>query len=120
MEQDCSIDDSCHITRDLVGVPLESHQIVLSLVSSIRTNEGLEVHCRMDSNDYPKGCKITDSEMSQFEIKRNAFPGDWNYAIKPRSTSVTYLWTVPKSATGRASKSAPGGDAPPSIGRSTF
>ncbi len=74
----------CHITRNSRDVPLESHQIVVSLVSSTRTNEGLEVHCTIDSNDYPKGRKITDSEMSQIKIKRNAFHGDWNYEIKPR------------------------------------
>jgi len=74
----------CHITRNWRGVPLESHQIVVSLVSSTRTNEGLEVHCRIDSNDYPKGRKISDFEMSQIRIKRNAFHGDWNYEIKPR------------------------------------
>lgn len=74
----------CHITRNWRGVPLESHQVVVSLVSSTRTAEGLEVHCRLDENDYPKGRKITDAEMSGIRIKRNAFHGDWNYEIKPR------------------------------------
>lgn len=74
----------CHITRNWRGVPLESHQIVVSLVSSTRTVEGLEVHCRLDANDYPKGRKITDAEMKEIKIKRNAFHGDWNYEIKPR------------------------------------
>jgi hypothetical protein len=74
----------CHITRNWRGVPLESHQVVVSLVSSTRTAEGLAVHCRLDENDYPKGRKITDAEMSEIRIKRNAFHGDWNYEIKPR------------------------------------
>ena len=74
----------CHITRNWRGVPLESHRVVVSLVSSTRTAEGLEVHCRLDENDYPKGRKITDAEMSEIRIKRNAFHGDWNYEIKPR------------------------------------
>jgi len=73
----------CHITRNWRGVPLESHQVVVSLVSSTRTAEGLEVHCRLDENNYPKGRKITDAEMSEIRIKRNAFHGDWNYEIKP-------------------------------------
>ena len=73
----------CHITRNWRGVPLESHQVVVSLVSSTRTAEGLEVHCRLDENNYPKGRKITDAEMSAIRIKRNAFHGDWNYEIKP-------------------------------------
>ncbi len=74
----------CHITRNWRGVPLESHQVVVSLVGSTRTTEGLEVHCRVDENDYPKGRKISDAEMANIKIKRNAFHGDWNYEIKPR------------------------------------
>ncbi|MDP7017510.1 MAG: ISAzo13 family transposase [Pirellulaceae bacterium] len=74
----------CHITRNWRGVPLESYQIVVSLVGSTRTAEGLEVHCRVDENDYPKGRKISDAEMANIKIKRNAFHGDWNYEIKPR------------------------------------
>jgi len=75
----------CHITRNWRGVPLESHQVVVNLVSSTRTSEGLEVHCRLDENDYPKGRKISDAQMSELNIKRNAFHGDWNYEIKPRT-----------------------------------
>ena len=74
----------CHITRNWRGVPLESHQVVVSLVSSTRTAEGLEVHCRLDANAYAKGRKITDAEMAAIKIKRNAFHGDWNYEIAPR------------------------------------
>lgn len=74
----------CHITRNWRGVPLETHQVVVNLVSSTRTGEGLEVHCRLDSNDYPKGRKITDSDMKSLRIRYNAFHGDWNYEIYPR------------------------------------
>jgi len=66
----------CHITRNWRGVPLESDQVVVSLVGSTRTAEGLEVHCRVDENDYPKGRKISDAEMANIKIKRNAFHGD--------------------------------------------
>lgn len=74
----------CHITRSWRGTPLESHQVVVNLIGSTRTNEGLEVHCRLDENDYPKGRKTSDAEMSELKIKRNAFHGDWNYEIRPR------------------------------------
>jgi len=75
----------CHITRNWRGVPLETHQVVVNLVSSTRTNEGLQVHCRLDGTDYPKGRKITNTEMAKLRIKRNAFHGDWNYEILPRA-----------------------------------
>jgi hypothetical protein len=74
----------CHITRNWRGVPLETHQVVVNLVSSTRTTEGLEVHCDLDARDYAKGRKITDAEMARLRVKRNAFHGDWNYEILPR------------------------------------
>lgn len=77
----------CHITRNWRGVPLESHQVVVNLVSSTRTREGLEVHCRLDGTAYEQGRKITDKQMSELNIKRNAFHGDWNYEIHPRKTT---------------------------------
>ncbi|WP_425320475.1 ISAzo13-like element transposase-related protein, partial [Phormidesmis priestleyi] len=45
------------------GVPLETHQVVVNLVSSTRTEEGLEVHCWLDGKTYQtakyrtKACK---------------------------------------------------------------
>lgn len=75
----------CHITRNWRGVPLESHQVVVNLVSSTRTNEGLEVHCWLDAGDYKTGRKVTDTEMQAVRIKRNDFHSDWNYEIQPTS-----------------------------------
>ena len=75
----------CHITRNWRGVPLETHQIVVNLVSSTRTEEGLEVHCWLDSGTYETGRKVTDTEMSTVRIKRNTFHGDWNYEIQPHA-----------------------------------
>ena len=74
----------CHIIRNWRGVPLETHQVVVSLVSSTRTAKGREVHCRLDENEYPKGRKISAAKMADIKIKRNAFHGDWNYEILPR------------------------------------
>ena len=74
----------CHITRNWRGIPLESHQVVVNLVSSTRTNEGLEVHCWLGAGDYKTGRKVTDAEMQTVRIKRNDFHGDWNYEIHPR------------------------------------
>ena len=73
----------CHITRNWRGVPLETHQVVVNLVGSTRSEEGLEVHCWLDSKTYRTGRKVTDEEMSTVRLKRNAFHGDWNYEIQP-------------------------------------
>jgi uncharacterized membrane protein len=78
----------CYITRNWRGVPLETHQIVVNLVSSTRTEEGLEVHCGLDSKTYETGQKITDEEMSSVRLNRNSFHGDWNYEIHPRRAAI--------------------------------
>jgi len=77
----------CHITRNWRGVPLETLEIVVNLVGSTRTNEGLEVHCWVDEGEYKKGRKITDRELETVRIKRNKFHGDWNYEIMPNRKS---------------------------------
>lgn len=75
----------CHITRNWRGVPLVTHEVVVNLVSSTRTNEGLEVHCWLDEKIYPKGRKVSDKEFASLRIRRNKFHGDWNYEILPRT-----------------------------------
>lgn len=74
----------CHITRNWRGIPLETHEIVVNLIGSTRTTEGLEVHAWLDERDYPKGTKVSDAELDEVCIRRNKFQGDWNYEIHPR------------------------------------
>ena len=73
----------CHITRNWQGVPLETHEIVVNLIGSTRTSEGLEVHAWLDQRDYPKGRKVSDEEFHEVRLHRNQFQGDWNYEIHP-------------------------------------
>lgn len=74
----------CHITRNWQGVPLESVEVVVHLIGSTRTREGLEVHAWLDEGQYQKGRKVTDRELAEVHIKPNAFHGEWNYDIHPR------------------------------------
>jgi hypothetical protein len=78
----------CHITCNWRGVPLETHQVVVNWVSSTRTEEGLEVHCWLDSKTYRTGRNVTDDEMGSVRLRRNAFHGDWNYEIQPHREST--------------------------------
>jgi transposase len=73
----------CHITRNWRGIPLESHEIVVKLIGSTRTTEGLEVHAWLDERDYPKGIKVSDEELEKVSLRRNKFQGEWNYEIHP-------------------------------------
>jgi hypothetical protein len=74
----------CHITRNWQGVPLETLEIVISLIGSTTTQEGLEVHAWLDSEANEKGRKVSDHELSEVHIKRNKFHGEWNYEVHPR------------------------------------
>jgi Rhodopirellula transposase DDE domain len=74
----------CHITRNWQGVPLESLEVVVQLIGSTRTREGLEVHAWLDEVEYEKGRKVTDAELAALNIKRNRFHGEWNYELQPR------------------------------------
>jgi len=74
----------CHITRNWRGVPLETLDIVVNLIGSTKTKQGLDVHAWLDEKKYEKGRKITDEELQDVYIKRNKFHGEWNYEIHPR------------------------------------
>lgn len=75
----------CHITRNWQGIPLETLEIVVNLIGSTRTTQGLEVHAWLDGQKYEKGIKVGDAEFAELHIKRNIFQGDWNYEIRPRT-----------------------------------
>lgn len=56
----------------------------LTLTGSVRTTAGLKVRSKFALRTYPTGVKVTDAEMRELSITRNAFHGDWNYTIYPR------------------------------------
>ena len=77
----------CHITRNWRGVPLETREIVVSIIGNTRTESGLEVHAWLDEKIYQKGIEVAESRLSECIIKRNKFHRDWNYEIHPRQNN---------------------------------
>jgi transposase len=73
----------CHITRNWQGVPLESHEVVVSLIGSTKTTTGLEVHAWLDESEYEKSKKVSEDQLAEVIIKRDDFHGEWNYQILP-------------------------------------
>jgi Rhodopirellula transposase DDE domain len=73
----------CHITANWRGKPLESREVVVSLVSATTTTKGLRSQAALDAGQYPTGVKVSDAEMTSLQIKRSAFHGDWNDTILP-------------------------------------
>ena len=75
------------ISQNWRGKPLVSHEVIVNLIAATTTKRGLRVECRIDTNVYPKGVKVTDSEMRTLNIERDAFHGEWNYTISPKDTT---------------------------------
>jgi transposase len=73
----------CHITRNWQGVPLETLEVVVSLIGNTRTASGLEVHAWIDGKTYEKARSVTDEELAEVIIRRHKFHGEWNYEIHP-------------------------------------
>jgi hypothetical protein len=78
----------CHITRNWRGIPLETHEIVVNLIGSTCTSQGLEVHAWLDEREYAKGRKVSDADFEAIHVYRNKFHGDWNYDIHPHTTPL--------------------------------
>ena len=76
----------CHITANWRGKPLESREVVVSLIGNTTTSKGLRIQAVLDAGQYPKGIKVSDAEMKELRIKRATFHGEWNYTILPRVT----------------------------------
>jgi len=74
----------CHITQTWRGKPLTSRLAVVELIAATTTTAGLTVRCELDPRSYPKGIKVTDTEMASLNITGDAFHPEWNYTIVPR------------------------------------
>jgi Rhodopirellula transposase DDE domain len=74
----------CHITNNWRGRPLLSRQVVVNLIGSVTTAQGLRVKAALDENAYEAGIKVSDAELATITIERDEFHGEWNYRITPR------------------------------------
>jgi len=65
------------------GKPLESLEVIINLISATTTTTGLKVYARLDDRVYEKGVEVTDEQLAAVNITRDAFHGEWNYAVTP-------------------------------------
>ena len=75
------------ISSNWRGEPLRDYETIVRLISGTTTAKGLAVSCRLDRRKYPSGRKVTDEEMKRLRITPQAFHGEWNYVIRPRTNS---------------------------------
>ena len=73
----------CHITQNWRGRPLVSHDVIVKLIASTTTAQGLKVLAALDRRQYPLKKKVTPEDLSQVHLLPAGFHGDWNYTIIP-------------------------------------
>ncbi len=73
------------ISQNWRGQPLRSHEVVVNLIANTKTDQGLKVRAKLDTNKYPSGVKITNQELAAVSLLPDKFHGEWNYTIRPRS-----------------------------------
>jgi hypothetical protein len=65
------------------GKPLESLEVIINLIAATTTSTGLKIYAQLDDRTYEKGVDVSDEQLTAVRITRNAFHGEWNYAISP-------------------------------------
>ena len=50
-----------YISQNWRAKPLVSYRVIVDLIGATTTNSGLEVHCELDTNAYPKGIAVSDA-----------------------------------------------------------
>ncbi|EFK07225.1 rhodopirellula transposase, partial [delta proteobacterium NaphS2] len=76
-----------HISMNWRGKPLTSHEVIVNLIANTTTRQGLKIQAEIDSNSYPKGIKVTDTELENVNLFKADFHGEWNYSIRPKCSS---------------------------------
>jgi hypothetical protein len=76
----------CHITQNWRGKPLRTFETIVDLIGNTRTPAGLRVKAKLDKRKYPTGVVTTKAEMDALSLHQDAFRGEWNYELHPRTS----------------------------------
>lgn len=80
------------ISKNWRGRPLESLEVIINLIGSTKTKEGLTVRCMSDDRIYKTGIKVSDEEFSKLHIIKKEWHGEWNYMIIPNRKDVRVIF----------------------------
>jgi hypothetical protein len=78
-----------HISMNWRSRPLTSHEVIIETIRATTTTSGLQINAELDDGIYPKGIKISDTQMAALPLRRHDFHGDWNYTLT--STQTTHM-----------------------------
>ena len=57
--------------------------MVVNLIGSVNTEQGLRVKAALDENTYEPGIKVSDNDLEAINLRRDEFHGEWNYRVRP-------------------------------------
>ena len=75
-----------HISMNWAGQPLTSYEVAVNLIAGTKTRAGLSVQAERDPGSYPRGIKVTDTQMRALmkeHVRPHEWHGEWNYDITP-------------------------------------
>ena len=75
----------CHVTESWRGRALVSHEVVVNMIGDTTTKGGLAIGSELNATGYPSGREVMEEPMGRLSIRRDAFHGEWNYSLLPRS-----------------------------------
>jgi hypothetical protein len=73
------------ITTTWRGKPLRSYRTAVQLIAATPTDTGLRVRAELDEHKYPKGVKVSNTQLAAVNLSSHQFHGEWNYIISPKS-----------------------------------
>ena len=73
----------CHISQNWRGRSLMSREVIVALIGSTTTRQGLKIKAALDQKTYKAGIKVSKEELAKVNLHPDKFHGDWNYTIKP-------------------------------------
>lgn len=71
------------ISKNWAGQPLESYETMLKYIRTTQTRTGLRARATLDTRDYEKGVRVSDSQMADVRLRRHSVLPAWNYSIAP-------------------------------------
>jgi transposase len=76
-----------HISMNWRGRPLTSHDVIVQSIAATTTRSGLSVHAELDTDTYPTGVKIPDTQIKALHdtgaLHRHHWHPEWNYTLSP-------------------------------------
>ena len=75
----------CHISQNWRGRPLISREVIIALIGTTTTREGLKIKAALDERPYEAGIKVSKEELAKVNLEPADFHGEWNYKIRPQN-----------------------------------